>query len=194
MQKRVFDKKEERLQKRKKQLERHQKLNDRKRLLPLAKAFILWVIMVFIVNFPQFKDHFAGFFIEFTTRMVLFFSRLLYLPVVRVSDQIIAVSDYRMNIIYECTAYNFYVFVIPLILFSKWPMKNKLINLLIFLGSIIIANVFRFIVMGYIGQWYPEFFHSLHDYIWNIIFGLLIFLLWILMERKVRTSQKFVPA
>lgn len=32
--------------------------------------------------------------------------------------------------------------------------------------------------MGYIGKYKPEYFHYIHDYLWNILFGFFVFLIW----------------
>ena len=83
-----------------------------------------------------------------------------------------------MEIIVECTAYNFYLFAIALALFANWSVKHKIINLLIFFSVIFFTNILRFFAMGYIGRYYPQFFDTTHDYIWNILFGFMIFGVW----------------
>lgn len=183
-------KKEERLKKVKLVKEKKDRLQERKRLLPLAKAFALWIILVLIVSLPAFKDAFAKLFIDFTTDTVVIVSKLFFIPIEKLGDQLISISGFKLNVIYECTAYNFYVFVIPLVLFSSWTIMQKIINLFIFLLSIVLANSFRFIIMGYIGNWFPGLFHSIHDYVWNIIFGLLIFLIWFLLEKYSNRTPK----
>ncbi|MEZ5195004.1 MAG: exosortase/archaeosortase family protein [Bacteroidales bacterium] len=186
----LHKKKAERLNKVKQIKEQKERLQERKRLIPLAKAFALWIVLVMIVSLPAFKDAFAKFFIGFTTDAVVIVSKLFFIPIERLGDQLISISGFKLNIIYECTAYNFYVFVLPLVIFSKWTIRQKVVNLFVFLISIVLANSFRFIIMGYIGNWFPRLFHSIHDYVWNIIFGLLIFLIWFLLEKRSSQKQK----
>ena len=78
----------------------------------------------------------------------------------------------------ECTAYNFYIFVIYLSLLSPVKWKQRIITLLIFLGAVFVVNNMRFITMGYIGKHSPHLFHYIHDYLWNILFGFMVFLIW----------------
>ncbi|MCD4694602.1 MAG: exosortase/archaeosortase family protein [Bacteroidales bacterium] len=181
-------KKEERLKKVQKVQEKKERTVERKRLLPLIKAFVLWIVLVLIVSIPALKDTFAKFFIDFTTKTVVLVSKLFFVPVQDLGNQLISVAGFQLNIIYECTAYNFYIFVIPLVIFSNWTIKQKFFNLFVFLLSIIFANAFRFIIMGYIGNWFPKLFESVHDYVWNIIFGLMIFIIWFLLEKRSKQS------
>lgn len=188
--KRIIKKKEERLLKRKRAKEKEEKALERKRLYPLVKTFLLWIFFVFIANLPALKDQFAEFFINFTTKSVLLLSKLMFIDVAQLDTHLISVNNFRLNVIYECTAYNFYLFVIPLAIFSKWELKNKVINLIIFLAVIIVANVFRFIIMGQIGLHFPSLFDAIHDYLWNIIFGLLVFSLWYFLNKRSRLNME----
>ena len=139
-------KKEIRLQKAEKARLKQKKAQERQKLMPLIKAFGLWIVLVLILNIPSLKETFAGFFVDLTVKSVLGLSKLLFLPVVHLGGQNISVNGYNLQIIYECTAYNFYLFVIPLVIFSNWEIKAKLLNLIIFIGAIVIANFSRFII------------------------------------------------
>jgi len=86
---------------------------------------------------------------------------------------------YQMKVIFECTAYNFYLFALALAVFGRWSLKDKFINFFIFIFSIFFLNAFRFIVMGYVGKFFPNIFHQVHDYVWTIVFGLIVFILYI---------------
>ena len=83
-----------------------------------------------------------------------------------------------MKVVMECTAYNFYIFVIYLSLLSPVSFKQRIITLAIFIGAVFFVNSMRFIVLGYIGSHHADLFHLLHDYLWNILFGLMVFIIW----------------
>jgi len=176
-------KKELKIQRAQKAKDQQEKSASLKRLMPLIKAFALWVILVFLVNIPAFKDVFVKFFLDFTMKTVLFLSKILFLPVEYLQDYHITVNSFDLQIIYECTAYNFYLFVIPLVIFSNWTIKQKIINILIFITVIILVNYFRFIIMGYVGSWFPSAFEFIHDYMWNVIFGIMVFAVWLWREK-----------
>jgi exosortase/archaeosortase family protein len=148
------------------------------KLLPLIKAFALWLLLVLIVHLPFIKDGFRNIFVGFTTGSTVLISKILFIPIDRLGFSTIALDGFTMDIIVECTAYNFYLFAIALSVFGNWSLKHKLINLLIFFGVIFLTNNLRFFAMGYVGRYYPEFFDTTHDYVWNILFGFMIFGVW----------------
>jgi exosortase/archaeosortase family protein len=148
------------------------------KLLPLIKAFAFWFILVLIVHIPGFRDDFRNFFVGFTTSSTVFIAKLLFIPIQKLSFSMISLSGFNMEIIVECTAYNFYLFALALAIFANWSVKHKLINLLIFIAVIFFTNILRFFAMGYIGRYYPDFFDTTHDYVWNILFGFMIFAVW----------------
>ncbi len=148
------------------------------KLLPLIKAFALWFLLVIIVHLPFVKEGFRNFFVGFTTGSTVVMSKILFIPIERMGFANISLNGFNMEIIVECTAYNFYLFAIALAVFANWSIKHKLINLLIFLGVIFLTNNLRFFAMGFVGRYYPEFFDTTHDYVWNILFGFMIFGVW----------------
>jgi exosortase/archaeosortase family protein len=148
------------------------------KLLPLIKAFALWFLLVLIVHIPGIKEAFRNFFVGFTTQSTVLIGKMLFLPIQKPGFSAITIDGFAMEIIVECTAYNFYLFAIALALFANWSVKHKIINLLIFFSVIFFTNILRFFAMGYIGRYYPQFFDTTHDYIWNILFGFMIFGVW----------------
>ena len=148
------------------------------KLLPLIKAFILWFVLVAIVHIPGIKQDFRNMFVGFTTGSTVLMGKLLFLPVTRLGFSTFNVDGFTMEIIVECTAYNFYLFAIALSVFANWSTRHKLLNLLLFFVIIFLVNNLRFFAMGYIGRNYPDFFESAHDYVWNILFGFMIFGVW----------------
>jgi len=148
------------------------------KLLPLIKAFALWFLLVLIVHIPGIKDDFRNMFVSFTTNSTVLVAKMLFIPIQKLSFSTISLNGFNMEIIVECTAYNFYLFAIALAVFANWAIKHKLINLLIFLIVIFFTNILRFFAMGFVGRYYPEFFDTTHDYVWNILFGFMIFGVW----------------
>lgn len=161
-----------------------------KKLMPLIKAFALWFVLVIIVQLPGIKEAFRDFIVSATTSSTMVLGKVLFIPIERTGFSGIKVNDFAMQIIVECTAYNFYLFAIALALFAEWKWKHKLINFLIFLGVIFFVNNLRFFAMGYVGRHYPEFFDTTHDYVWNILFGFLIFGIWAWRDTKTNIHLK----
>ncbi len=145
---------------------------------PLIIAVLLWIITIMILHLPGIKNEVHHFFVKFTLGSALGFGKLLFIPINSSSFPYITVSGHTMELVMECTAYNFYIFVIYLSLLSPVKWKQRIITLLIFLGAVFIVNNMRFITMGYIGKHSPHLFHYIHDYLWNILFGFMVFLIW----------------
>jgi len=145
---------------------------------PLMIAVALWIITLMILHLPAIKDDAAYFFINFTLDSSLFFGKMLFIPVESSGYPNITVSGYPMTVVMECTAYNFYIFVIYLSLLSPVGWKQRMYTLLIFLVVVFFVNNMRFITMGYVGKYSATLFHYIHDYLWNILFGFMVFLIW----------------
>lgn len=154
------------------------------RLKPLLYSFILWAVLMGIMYIPAIHQNVMVFFVDFVVKSTVFVGSLMFFPVDSSGSPLITVAGYNMKVIFECTAYNFYLFAIALVVFGQWNLKNKIINLLIFVISIFILNAFRFIIMGYVGKYWPEMFHQIHDYVWTIVFGLVVFILYIWRNDK----------
>jgi len=149
-----------------------------KQFLPLIIAVVLWFITISILHIPSIKDNIAYSLIKFTFDSAIGFGELLFIPIKSEGFPNISVSGYTMQIVVECTAYNFYVFVFFLGLLSPVSIKQRLLTMVIFLGFVFIINNIRFFTMGVIGNNFPDQFHYIHDYLWNILFGFLVFLIW----------------
>lgn len=46
--------------------------------------------------------------------------------------------------------------------------------------------------MGYIGSWMPGAFEAIHDYLWNVVFGILVFAVWLWRDRKANPKPKSI--
>jgi exosortase/archaeosortase family protein len=137
-----------------------------------------------IIHIPGIKEAFRDMFVGFTTASTVFIGNILFLPIQRQGFAGIILDGFPMEIIVECTAYNFYLFAIALAIFANWPVINKLINLFIFFVVIFFMNILRFFAMGFVGRYSPELFDTTHDYIWNILFGFMIFGVWAWRDKK----------
>jgi len=157
---------------------REAKIKFRKQFVPLMIAVLLWIVTSMILHMPSVKNEVATFFINFTIQSSLLFGKIFFIPVLSPSFPFLVIGGYHMQVVMECTAYNFYVFVIFLSLLSPVNWKQRLLTLLIFLFAVFVVNNLRFITVGYIGSYSQDLFHLVHDYLWNILFGFLVFLIW----------------
>jgi len=174
-------------QKKKAAIEKAEK-NKRKEaiesLKPLFYSFALWGAFMGIIYIPAIHNAIMDLFVNFVVHSTVIIGNLFFLPVESSAPPFITVAGYNMRVIFECTAYNFYLFAIALVVFAKWNIKDKLLNFGIFILSIFLLNSFRFIIMGYVGKFWPGLFHQIHDYVWTIVFGLVVFILYIWRNDK----------
>lgn len=184
MAKNKIDKKELKKQAAIEKAEKNKRKEAIESLKPLFYSFALWGVFMVIIYIPAIHDAIMDLFVSFVVNSTVIIGKLFFLPVESSAPPFIAVAGYNMKVIFECTAYNFYLFAIALVAFARWNWKNKLINLGIFVLSIFVLNAFRFIVMGYVGKLWPNLFHQIHDYVWTIVFGLVVFILYIWRNDK----------
>ncbi len=179
----------------KEKLSSYQKKARRKELVqslkPLLWAFVAWFIINTIIHLPGLRDHVATFMIRFTTYAAYWFGKVLFLPVEVDRLPYLTVNNFRMEVIVECTAYTFYLFAITLVIFARWPLRHKFTSLGIMILGIFVMNNLRFISMGYLGSYRPEFFEVAHDLLWNVFFGFIVFGLWAWREL---TARRATPA
>jgi len=175
----IQEKKEEKKKKAAQKAEQARKQEALKRLKPLLYSFALWGVFMAIIYIPAIHNSIMDFFVGFVVSSTVVIGKMLFLPVSSAASNLISVAGYQMKVIFECTAYNFYLFALALAVFGRWSLKDKFINFFIFIFSIFFLNAFRFIVMGYVGKFFPNIFHQVHDYVWTIVFGLIVFILYI---------------
>ncbi|MBN1925858.1 MAG: exosortase/archaeosortase family protein [Prolixibacteraceae bacterium] len=167
-----------------------------KELLPLIKAFGLWVILVIIVAWDYTnRQWFSMLFVDLTTYLSYALAKVMFIPAKIIGDgtgvvttlvvnyKSITISNYPMIIEIECSAYHAYLAMIALVIFSKWSVKQKLAIGGTLFVTLAIINSLRIVMLGVIGRKYPEVFNIMHDYIWNILLVIIIWGLWELANR-----------
>ncbi len=167
-----------------------------KYMAPLFWAFVTWFALISLIHTPWLRDVTREFFVGFTTHAAYWFGRVLFIPVEMYSVPFLSVKGFNMQVVMECTAYNFYLFALVLTLFARWPLRHKISSLAIFLVVIFILNNMRFITMGYLGNFRPDLFDAVHDYVWNILFGFMVFGIWAWREVMAQemTKKQEVPS
>jgi exosortase/archaeosortase family protein len=158
--------------------------------LQLIKTFLLWLLLVGLFTNPHLIDFFKSGFIPFTRSSIIILSKIFRFPAELNVYPDISIFHFRMKVIYECTAFNYYLFILSLMIFSGWSLKLKIINGLIMIFTVFILNSFRFILLGYIGRNYYNLFDSIHNYFWNVLFAVLILILWFILNERAWKIMK----
>jgi exosortase/archaeosortase family protein len=167
-------------------------------LLPLGKSFLLWIVLVVIVAW-DYTNHqwFSMAFVNYTTYLSYGLAKAMFLQAALLGDgantvttlvvnyKSIMIHNYPMIVELECSAYHAYIAMIALVAFSRWTIKQKLVNGAIIFGLLSFINSLRIVMLGVIGRSYPQIFNIMHDYIWNILLVIVIWGIWELMNRRM---------
>lgn len=167
-----------------KRQEQAQKKEAIAQVKPLLFALGLWLILMMLAHIADYYWHIATGMIDFVVNSTITIGNALGFDVAHTYSPHLQIAGFDMQVIFECTAYNFYLFIIALVLFARWTIKDKLINFCLFMLSVFLLNTSRFIIMGYIGAFKPNIFHQIHDYVWTILFALLVAGLYIWRNKK----------
>lgn len=168
-----------------------------KQLLPLAKSFGVWMVLVAIVAVDYTNGRwFSMYFVHFTTDLSILLSKIFFIPVefiggnpdkMSMADSsygMLLIAGYPLKIGIECTAYHAYFALIALVLFSDWKLKDKFIYGAVILVILAILNSVRIVFLGVIGEKFPAILDVMHDYIWNILLVIILWGLWELSNKR----------
>lgn len=169
-----------------------------KHLLPLAKSFGVWMVLVAIMALDYTSVRWlTKFFVHLTTYLSIFLSKILFVPVELIGgsegalsipdskEALILVAGYPLKIGIECTAYHAYFALVALVLFSAWKIKDKLVYGVVILIVLAILNSLRIVFLGVIGDKFPGLLHLMHDYIWNVLLVIVLWGLWEVSNKRL---------
>jgi exosortase H (IPTLxxWG-CTERM-specific) len=126
-------------------------------------------------------DYFCLILAKISGNFIQFFDNTIVLKgaIIRHGDK-----GFALQVTSECSGLPATWLLIAAILAFKSDWKNKLIG--IGLGIVILQtiNIIRIISLVYMGYWIPNFFNTIHEYIWPALLHLsiiLIFGLWLII-------------
>jgi len=107
-----------------------------------------------------------------------------------VDHNIICLRNDTWNVTSECTAVNAVFLFIAFILAYSSKFKSKAIGLIAGIPLILIVNIVRLVVLGWVTEYWPKHAHLFHDYVWETIFLFFIILLWFVWINLVVSREK----
>jgi len=102
-------------------------------------------------------------------------------------------NSLALEIIDECTAIFPAIVYCSCILAYPTTLKKKGIGIAFGIPSLYAINIFRLVILAFVGVSYPEMFEFVHVYLWQasfIIFVVVVFLLWLHFLSEERTCAK----
>ncbi len=147
-------------------------------LKQLAFTFGLWILLSVLFRFFAFNLFFYNLLLDFVKWYLELFSGLsgIIYHEFPGQDNLISLNGASLKIIYECTAYSYYLFIIAIVLFSPWRWYQKIYGGAILLTGTTLLNALRFFSVSWIIRKHGEYLDIFHDYVWNILFAVIVFL------------------
>ena len=94
----------------------------------------------------------------------------------------VSFNGLRLEIIDECTAIFSAIVYCSCVLAYPTSLKKKGIGIAFGIPSLYAINIFRLVILSFVGVSYPGLFEFVHVYLWQatfIIFVVVVFLLWL---------------
>lgn len=122
--------------------------------------------------------------INLTGGLVALLSNTLGIPAFY-KNSFVTVSGFSMHISLECTAIHFLAILTAGILtYPGYSLKYKIKGIIIGNLIIILFNVSRIVLLGVIGTNLPSTFDFSHTYLWQGIFAIVVFFIWLIWVKR----------
>jgi exosortase/archaeosortase family protein len=126
----------------------------------------------------------------FTAKATAGAIHLFGIPVVR-EDIVLRLTNAVWVVNTECTAVMIMIVFTSFIVVYPASVKAKGIGLLLGVPVIFTANIMRLLLMAIIDRYKPSFSTFFHDYLWQVVFIIMVVFLWMLwMDKVVKREAK----
>lgn len=156
-------------------------------LKQLILTFGLWMIFSFLFRFFAFNLFFYNVLLNFVKSYLEIFSAIFGVIYhdYTTADNLISLNGATLKIIYECTAYSYYLFIIALVVFSPWKWTQRLLHGFLLIAAITLLNAVRFFSVAWIIRKHPQQLDLFHDYLWNILFAVIVFIIYFIIHYHI---------
>jgi archaeosortase B (VPXXXP-CTERM-specific) len=169
--------------------------SQKRQFLKTGLWFVAAVVGLDLITYLAAQADYLFFFNLLTTRTAAGLIHLSGLEA-SVSDNVIRLAHGVWIVDTECTAINLIIIFSSFVLVYPAPVKAKGAGIALGLPFIFAANVFRLFAMAWMDKLKPDYFIYLHDYVWQVVFLILVAFMWLIWIDKVvdRASPKPVSA
>ena len=110
------------------------------------------------------------------------------------SDDILYTNGFPLRIAGECTALNYIlILTLAILLYARHSLLYRLSGIAVATGILLIVNAIRLIVLGLIGPISLDLTLFVHEYVWAVVFALLVFAIWkVWADRKYRLTGRTI--
>ena len=164
----------------------------RARVLKLGILFGSLVILLDLVVWYLGRGEHLAFLDIFTSWAIAGIIQLSGLPVVRDSNTIyLAHSTWIVST--ECTAIFTMLIFSAFVLIYPSTLWAKGIALLAGVPFIFAANIVRLLLMAWIDRLSPQYSADFHNYVWQVVFIVMVVFMWLVWLDKVVDGESQVP-
>jgi archaeosortase B (VPXXXP-CTERM-specific) len=169
-------------------------LKDR-HILKVGFFFCSLVILLDLSVWYLGRKEYLAFFDIFTSYVIAALIQLSGLHVIRDSNTIY-LTNTSWIVTTECTAIFIMLTFAAFIVVYPAAVKSKGIALLAGIPFIFVANILRLYCMAWIDYLKPQYSEFFHDYMWQVVFIIMVVFLWMIWIDKVvnRETKISVPS
>lgn len=158
-------------------------MKDRQ-FLKIGLLFCSTVILLDLLVWHLGRKEYLAFFDIFLSYLMAELIQLSGLHVIQESNTI-CLTNSTWLVTTECTALFIMVIFTSFILVYPASIKSKIIALMTGLPFIFGANVLRLYCMAWIDYLNPQYSEFFHNYIWQVVFIVMVVFLWLVWIDKV---------
>lgn len=163
-----------------------------RRFLRMVLSFFSLVILADCVVWYLGRKEYLAFIDIYTSLILTYLIQLSGLPVRMVSNTLY-LTNTTWIVTTECTA--IYIMLIFTSFILVYPTSRKLKGLALLTGipMIFAANISRLFVMAWINKIKPQYTDYFHNYVWQIVFIVMVVFMWLLWIEKMVNREAKTP-
>lgn len=162
-----------------------ERLSKRTGLLIGARFVGISLAGFLFLNIPTpVSESISEWLVDITQSISFFLMSLARLPV-SLEGSTIRLPNESLIITLECTAIYLMILFAALILAYPATWRSRGIGLLFGVPAIFVMNAIRLLIVGVISYFFPSLFEFVHDYVWQVLFVIMVFMLWLIWMEKV---------
>jgi len=163
-----------------------------RRFLRMVLSFFSLVILADCVIWYLSRKEYLAFLDIYTSLILKYLIQLSGLPV-RMDSNTLYLTNSTWIVTTECTAIYIMLIYTSFILVYPAPKKLKGLALLAGIPFIFAANISRLFVMAWIDEIKPQYSDYFHNYVWQIVFIVMVVFMWLLWIDKMVHREAKTP-
>lgn len=166
---------------------------DRPTLKALLRLYLIFgaIFLIFIIAFflQPVRDHiitpFTAFILFCSSSIMNLFGGDSFIIGTNLST-----PGYSIDVADGCNGIYATAILISGVLAYPARLKEKLLGILFGIAAIFVINLVRVISLFYLGQYYPDIFEQVHNYVWQALIIFWAIFVWNFWSTRIRAEAK----